>query len=1020
MLPTHRLNPTAVMTRACLLLLATVLAALAGCGGDGGAGAAGGGGLFGGNLFGGGTPKTTPTPPGSVTVSAARLGPTAIEPRAGAAEVSAAKNEWTSVVVRVAGLPKAEGNKLFRLKLNDLVLAGTGGSAVLPSAMRVYQILPMPVDLYRAGYIRHTGQTSLPPNVPRALLPLTVDQGQINLAAARNPAKPTDPDGRLQPGQPLDLWIDVRVPVETPPGLYVGRVDVLESGNPAPLAGVEVKLTVWDFVLSDERHLQMIGQLSWTDLQKHFIDRFETVAPRLLSRNNPQHKPAVESLDALVKLAQEHRLQVVIPRLQPTVKWPAGKPPELDWTDFDSVVRPWMTGEAFADKVPLGFWPLPKIDYLDNFAEVARQQYWAAAASHFDQFDWLERSPVWVDKLTPGRAGAAERIAMSAEAARVLGAHPRLKVALPLDYDQVEFQNASNPNLIATGAADRVIAASPGLISASPMQQWPVGAKQPTTWLRTDLPGLIPYVGAGGDETDLRTWAWLAFERGSPLIRWGTALPSAAKPTEPADPSELIWFYPGEWFGTSEPLATVQLKWMRRAQQDYEYLYTARQRGEVLSAKLFARLLSKPVEIQPGQEPDATYGMMTGTPDEPTWDEALNFLARLILLRDPGAPPNPGDMNALNLEMIQWMQPRERPSALGRSVEWTPGEPIVQGAPDRWWFMKTAIDVYNAADVTPANNTLEYSALPQGWEVQPQPVVIPSLAVYQVKPFTMVARVDPTKVKTREHVPVEITFTQGFTKQRTPVKLQIPVSQTLRRQTPLRIDGSLGDWTDDDAIQKGPLVRMYDRRSVQRHEPKLADTPTEVYTGWADENLYLAFKVGGVMRPGDVQQTRNFVEKQFRRAWGEDLVQVLMQPVYDDGSLGPVLHVVCKTNGEWAERALDPKANANPFAPFVSNVRYAATVEADTWRGELAIPWDALEDATAAVAVAGNQPGSAGVPVAPGPRRLPVALRFNFSQHKTATGESASWAGPVDFGNDPRFTGLLLIRDPGNPGMPGK
>ena len=36
--------------------------------------------------------------------------------------------------------------------------------------------------------------------------------------------------------------------------------------------------------------------------------------------------------------------------------------------------------------------------------------------------------------------------------------------------------------------------------------------------------------------------------------------------------------------------------------------------------------------------------------------------------------------------------------------------------------------------------------------------------------------------------------------------------------------------------------------------------------------------------------------------------------------------------------------------------------------------------------------------------------------HRTATGESASWAGPVDFGRDDAFTGLLVLRglDAGN------
>jgi hypothetical protein len=35
------------------------------------------------------------------------------------------------------------------------------------------------------------------------------------------------------------------------------------------------------------------------------------------------------------------------------------------------------------------------------------------------------------------------------------------------------------------------------------------------------------------------------------------------------------------------------------------------------------------------------------------------------------------------------------------------------------------------------------------------------------------------------------------------------------------------------------------------------------------------------------------------------------------------------------------------------------------------------------------------------------------------TGESSSWAGPVDFGRDDSFTGLLLLRETETPGMHG-
>ena len=75
----------------------------------------------------------------------------------------------------------------------------------------------------------------------------------------------------------------------------------------------------------------------------------------------------------------------------------------------------------------------------------------------------------------------------------------------------------------------------------------------------------------------------------------------------------------------------------------------------------------------------------------------------------------------------------------------------------------------------------------------------------------------------------------------------------------------------------------------------------------------------------------------------------------------------------------------------------ASGPEADVLRGRLAIPWNAINDA----AHQGLRP---------------ALLRFNFVQHRTAGGESASWAGPVDFGRDENFMGLLYLRSLGVPG----
>jgi hypothetical protein len=931
------------------------------------------------------------------------VSPTAVD---SPVSLAAAKNEWTCFQLQVSGLPDMGEKVAYTLRLQPLNLQ-SANSTISTDHFRAYQIMAMPVDVNRAGYVRHTGLTAATRLLPRALIPMPVSDGKVNLSAARDPNKPTDASSRAGVS-PVMLWVDLHIPPEARAGAYVGTCDVLMTGVDEPIASVPVNLNVYDFVLPDERHLNLVGQIEWDSLTRLYQNRFEAVTPRFMTRGDDRYAAAITTLDQLVTMAQAHRVQVVVPRLQPNVKWPGGRPPQVTWAEFDSVVSPWLKGDMFADKVPLGFWPLPATDGLFNYDPSSQRQYWAEAATHFDQNDWLARSPVFLEKVTPGRATPIESIKLSSEAASVLRAHTRVRVAVPLEDDQIQFANDGNQSLIRPDDSGRVLTANPPIVFSSPIQGWPSGVARPDRWLRTDLTGVIPYVGAGGDERDVRLWAWLSFlplpppqfgVRYGPVrfIYWSGALPRNSSADQAADPNELIWFYPGSWFGLDEPVPTIQLKWLRRAQQDFEYLFLAQQRGDMLNALVMSRLMAKPVEIQPAQHPDQTYGLMCGTADPQAWEQVIDLLAKRILLREPGQPVDKDKDYKLGIETLQWSYPQERPVMLGRTTLW--GWERRQGG-ENWINLRLGLDIYNASDSRPEDNTLGWTNVPSpsGWQMRPQPIPIPSLATFQVRRVHMLANVDPLKLNKIDRRPVELTFVNGHNKKPSTLRMILPVSVSDRREGNLDInDGSLGDWSMDDAIQNGPMLRMLNRPALQAQKLEPASTPAQIFTGWADANFYVAFKLSGLSQ-SPVKTARNFVDYQFRRAWGEDLCQVLIQPIYADNSTGPILHVACKPNGgEWTERKLDPRMYADPWQPLVSaGVRYVATPDGTDWRGEVAIPWDAINEAG---------------------KGMPIMLRFNFIHHRQETGESSSWAGPIDFGRDDTFTGILLLREPENPGM---
>ena len=77
----------------------------------------------------------------------------------------------------------------------------------------------------------------------------------------------------------------------------------------------------------------------------------------------------------------------------------------------------------------------------------------------------------------------------------------------------------------------------------------------------------------------------------------------------------------------------------------------------------------------------------------------------------------------LYLKTLMWQAPHERPLMIGRTAQWTLEPPQGQGKqPGTWLRLEAGLDLYNGAEVISDQNWLKWSAVPAGWEVQPQPV----------------------------------------------------------------------------------------------------------------------------------------------------------------------------------------------------------------------------------------------------------------------------------------------------------
>jgi len=268
---------------------------------------------------------------------------------------------------------------------------------------------------------------------------------------------------------------------------------------------------------------------------------------------------------------------------------------------------------------------------------------------------------------------------------------------------------------------------------------------------------------------------------------------------------------------------------------------------------------------------------------------------------------------------------------------------------------------------------------------------VPKLQTYHIEPATISAKFNLDHINGAALTPLMVSFVNGYSNAAYRVPFRVPIAATDRYEGPMKLDGRLDEWTEAEAIQEGSLVLMMSRPALQDARLELASHPARIYSCWGSQNFYLGFQLEGLSSA--LREAHNDVHYQARRAWDEDLAEVLVQPIFADDTTGPVTHIVFKPNGAvWLERKERDGAREAWESVEGAGLRYATTNTVEgIWRGEAGIPWRVISG---------------------GDRPIPALLRFNFTQHRNSDCESASWCGPVDYGRDDQLTGLLYVRTP--------
>ena len=184
-----------------------------------------------------------------------------------------------------------------------------------------------------------------------------------------------------------------------------------------------------------------------------------------------------------------------------------------------------MSGEAFADQIPIGCWPLPAVDFLDRFNQTVAARILEAAATHFDQNDWLV---AFADRAEPSRARPRGDGGESA-ALRGRDADPGRASARPRDAAAGRRSDPARQQGIAQlhrpEFDHRLLATAPGAVFSTPLQKWnraiasrSIGCGRICRgWCRTSARAAMNAMCGSG-----RGWRSFARRR---LIQWGSPLP---------------------------------------------------------------------------------------------------------------------------------------------------------------------------------------------------------------------------------------------------------------------------------------------------------------------------------------------------------------------------------------------------------------------------------------------------------------------------------------------------------------